>query len=351
MKKIIHIDMDCFYAAVEIRDNPFLKGKPVAVGGLPDKRGVLTTCNYEARAFRLHSAMASSRALQLCPKLILLPVDMKKYREVSAEVREIFYRYTDIVEFLSLDEAYLDVSDSKACQGSAILLAKKIRGDILQELNLTASAGIATNKFLAKVASDWRKPDGQFSILPNQVDAFIKSLPVKKIPGVGKVSVRKLNNINVNTCAQLQTLSLIELHQRFGKFGERLYNYCRGIDERPVETMRIRKSVSVEETFIEDLRGLSECSNKLPALQSNLYRRLKKYEDRVIHKQFIKVKFADFSRTTKECVVTQLDGAIFLELLREVIKNSSKKVRLLGLGVRFCGLDSIPFNQQSSLLF
>jgi len=334
-RKIIHIDLDCFYAAVEVRDNPALHGKPVAVGGAPDKRGVLTTCNYEARVFGLHSAMATSRALQLCPQLIVLPVQMDKYRQVSSEIHAIFHRYTDCIEPLSLDEAYLDVSDSTLFQGSATLLARQIRADIVTHLNLTASAGIAPNKFLAKVASDWRKPNGQFSIPPEHVAAFMKRLPVTKIPGVGQVSARKLHACGITTCACLQKVSKIDLHQQFGKLGERLYDYCRGIDTRSVESKRTRKSVSIEHTFLEDLETLMLCERHLPVLQADLCERLKKHPDRIIHKQFIKIKFADFTRITKECVVMQFTEARFLDLLQTAMQDNPKKVRLLGIGVRF----------------
>lgn len=334
-RKIIHIDLDCFYAAVEVRDNPNLRCKPVAVGGAADKRGVLTTCNYEARTFGLHSAMASARALQLCPALILLPVNMDKYRAVSAKIHDIFRRYTAHIEPLSLDEAYLDASNSTAFRGSATLLAQQIRADILKEAKLTASAGIAPNKFLAKVASDWHKPNGQCSIPPARIATFIESLPVKKIPGVGKVCARKLQARGITTCAELQALSQIALQQQFGKFGARLYGYCRGIDERPLETARMRKSLSVERTFLEDLATLLHCENQLPQLQKDLYHRLKKHSTRVIHKQFIKIKFADFSRMTKECVVTQVTDAVFLHLLREALHGNTRKIRLIGIGVRF----------------
>jgi len=335
VRKIIHIDMDCFYAAVEMRDDPALQGKPIAVGGAADQRGVLSTCNYEARKFGLHSAMASAKAFQLCPQLILLPVNMAKYREASVVIHEIFHHYSDRIEPLSLDEAYLDVSDSTECQGSATLLAQKIRQDIYQALTLTASAGIAPNKFLAKVASDWNKPNGQFCIPPQHVDAFIKALSVKKIPGVGRVSAKKLHDHGIKTCSDLQTQSKLELHQQFGKFGERLYDCCRGIDDRPVEMSRLRKSVSVETTFIHDLGNLEECQRELFDLQERLHQRLKKYPDRPIHKQFIKIKFADFTQTTKECVVTQLENPVFSQLLCAAMEKTHKKVRLLGVGIRF----------------
>jgi DNA polymerase-4 len=206
-RKIIHIDMDCFYAAVETRDNPDLQGKPVAIGGSANKRGVLSTCNYEARTFGLHSAMLTATALQRCRQLVLLPVNMQKYRQASTQIHQIFHRYTDLIEPLSLDEAYLDVTDNTDCQGSASLLAKQIRSEIEQELRLTASAGIAPNKFLAKIASDWHKPNGQFVIPPEAIEEFMIELSVKKIPGVGKVTAEKLHKLGISTCGQLQNIS------------------------------------------------------------------------------------------------------------------------------------------------
>jgi DNA polymerase IV len=334
-KKIIHIDMDCFYAAVEMRDNPSLLRKPVAVGGSPDQRGVLTTCNYEARRFGLHSAMSTHRALQLCPAVILLPVAMDKYREASALIHHILQDYTDIIEPLSLDEAYLDVSASKAHQGSATLLAQEIRARIFTTLKLTASAGIAANKFLAKVASDWRKPNGQFSIPPASVAAFITTLPVKKIPGVGRVTAKKLHDSGYATCGDLQALSQLLLHQQFGKFGHSLYDYCRGIDKRLVQASRTRKSVSVEHTFLEDIPLNADCVSHVTSLHLQLVKRLEKHADRVIHKQFIKIKFYDFTQMTKECVVPTLSCDSFVSLLTDALQGTDKAIRLLGVGVRF----------------
>lgn len=348
--KIIHIDMDCFYAAVEIRDNPELQTKAVAVGAKVEQRGVLTTCNYEARKYGLHSAMSTARALQLCPDLILLPVSMNKYRQVSAEIHTIFHRYTDKIEPLSLDEAYLDATGLDVCQGSATLLAKRIRAEIYQEIGLTASAGIAPNKFLAKVASDWHKPNGQFVIAPETVAEFVKKLAVKKIPGVGKITEKKLAAQGIRNCNQLQSIAKEDLIEKFGKFGVNLYNYCRGIDHRSVDVKRTRKSVSVEHTFLHDLKTLPACEEKLSMLNQELMRRLEKYNNRVIHKQFIKIKFFDFTQMTKEFVVYDLSENNFLLLLREALANFSKPVRLLGIGVRFVDLaDKVVIQQSFSL--
>lgn len=333
VRKIIHVDMDCYYAAIEIRDNPSLRNKPIAVGGPADSRGVLCTSNYVARKYGVRSAMASSYAAKLCPGLIILPVNMDKYREVSAGIRDIFFHYTDLVEPLSLDEAYLDVSYCAQLQNSATLIAKDIRKKILKEFALTASAGIAPNKFLAKIASDLNKPNGQYVITPNQIDDFVPSLPVKKIFGVGKVTAKKLADMGIVTCADLQKKSRDELTMVSGKFGARLYDMARGIDERPVEPNRERKSISVEHTYAKDLQTVEECLEQIPDLLSNLQGRLAKKCDPAIDRVFVKVKFADFSATTvtKSCHELSID--FFAELVRTGFARQSKSVRLLGLGV------------------
>ena len=224
MRKIIHVDMDCFFAAVEIRDKPHLKGFPVAVGGPPDKRGVVAACNYEARAFGVHSAMSSAQAFRLCPELQVIRPDIEKYRKVSGQVHAIFSQYTSLIEPVSLDEAYLDVSDCLSCKGSATLIAKSIRTAIFQELALTASAGIASCKFLAKIASDENKPNGLYVITPDSQDNFVSALALEKIPGVGKVTQQKLKALGWNTCADvLQQSSLNRMANLFGVFGETLW--------------------------------------------------------------------------------------------------------------------------------
>lgn len=335
MRKIIHIDMDCFYAAVEMRDNPALRDKPIAVGGAANARGVLTTCNYAARKFGCHSAMPTAKALALCPNLVLLPVAIEKYRGVSRDIHTIFKAYTDIIEPLSLDEAYLEVTDSTHCQGSATLIAAAIRKAIAETLQLTASAGIAPNKFLAKVASDWRKPNGQFVITPEDICDFMVSLPVKKIPGVGKVTAEKLHGKGISTCGELQRFSETALVELLGKFGQSLYHYCRGEDNRPVEPTRVRKSLSVENTYLQDLNTLTACQARLPDLFSELQRRLKKQTRQDIHKQFVKIKFADFTQITRECVVETLQLDTFSALLSQAEAMLLQPIRLLGVGVRF----------------
>ena len=331
-RRIIHIDMDCYYAAVEIRERPELANKPVAVGGASG-RGVLTTCNYPAREFGLRSAMPVFKARQLCPELIILPVRSELYREVSAQIRAIFARYTQLIEPLSLDEAYLDVSHLKQ-RGHDIALS--IRNDIRRETGLTASAGIAPNKLVAKIASDWNKPDGQLVVPPSQVEAFMQNLPVKKIWGIGPKSAARMAARGIETCADLQALDRTQLAQQFGSFGLDLFKLCRGIDERPVQPNRIRKSLSNERTFSENLTELASCRDALNAQFAELMDDLRAHKpDRQIGKLFIKLKFADFQRTTAETSGTQPDLKTFDALLKEAWGRSGKDVRLLGLGVRF----------------
>lgn len=334
-RKIIHIDMDCFFAAIEVRDNPSLKNKPVAVGGTTAQRGVLATCNYEARKYGLHSAIPTAQALKICPKLTLLPVNMQKYKAASKVLYRIFKQYTPLVEMLSLDEAFLDVTNCQYCKGSATLIAKTIKNRIIKELHLNASAGVAPNKFLAKVASDWDKPDGLYIITPNQIDAFVTQLPVTKIFGVGKVTAQKLHNMQIQTCADLQQLSLSQLTEQFGKMGARFYCLCRGIDDRPVEPESIRKSLSVEETFPKDLQTLDACLAALPPLIQKLKRRMMPASNLTICKQFVKIKFYDFKQTTAETTSNNWDEQIFFDLFKSGFNRHNKAVRLLGIGVRF----------------
>ena len=335
-RKIIHCDCDCFYAAVEMRDDPSLTGRPLAVGGRAEERGVIATCNYEARAFGVHSAMATARALQLCPQLVLLPPDFARYREASRRILAIYRDYTPLVEPLSLDEAYLDVTGVDSCRGSATLMAQEIRGRIRAEVGITASAGIAPNKFVAKVASDWNKPDGQFLVAPEDLDAFVAALPVKKIFGVGRVTAAKLARLGVATCGELRAWSLADLAREFGSFGAALYRLCRGIDERPVRPDRIRKSLSVETTYVHDLPDLAACRAALPVLIGEFRRRFERAREvRPVHKAVVKIKFADFSQTTAECVSAAPDEGVWLGLLEEGWARKGRAVRLLGVGVRF----------------
>lgn len=344
MRKIIHVDMDAFYVSVEIRDNPALAGKPVAVGGKRTSRGVLSTCNYVAREYGVRSAMPTSVALRKCPQLILLPGRMEVYRAVSQQIREIFSRYTQLIEPLSLDEAYLDVTACEAHQGSATLIAQAICRTIHQELDLTASAGVAPVKFLAKIASDMNKPNGVFVITPEQVDSFIDTMPLNKIPGVGKVSFEKLNKQNLFTGSDIKQSDPRQLHENFGKLGSMLWQRCQGEDNRPVETSRVRKSVGVERTFPEDIDEIDHLidilvSKLIPELKT---RSAKHVLQRGIHKIGIKVKFSDFQQTTKELSFSSFDDHLFVQLLKEALqRGSGKKVRLLGVHIGLNELKSL----------
>ena len=333
LRKIIHIDMDCFYAAIEERENPWLRGKPVGVAG-SDRRSVLTTANYEARKFGCRSAMPVFKALELCPHLTLVPVQFDLYRAVSSQIRAIFGRFTELIEPLSLDEAYLDVS---RLQTGGAAIAREIRAQISEETRLTASAGISSNKLIAKIASDWHKPNGQKEITPQEIPAFIAALPVGRLWGVGGKMREKLSAIGVETCADLQQFEQIELSRRFGKWGLELWSLCRGIDERAVSPDRTRKSVSSETTFSENIQVLPALIPPMRAMIAGLAEDLAaKHADRVIRSLVVKLKFADFERTTAERAGHVLDPAVFEELLTETWRRGANRaVRLLGVGVRF----------------
>ncbi|MBU2919146.1 DNA polymerase IV [Psychrosphaera sp. F3M07] len=336
MRKIIHVDMDAFFVSVEIRDNPDLVNKPVAVGGSKQSRGVLSTSNYIARQYGVKSAMPTSIALQKCPNLILVPGRMDVYKLVSSQIREIFERYTNIIEPLSLDEAYLDVTECKLFDGSATLIAQDICSSIYKELNLTASAGIAPIKFLAKVASDLNKPNGIFVIPPNHVDSFIDDMELRKIPGVGKVTNEKLLRDNLRYGRDVKVLNLEKLISKYGKLGKLLWDRCSGNDDRPIIISRERKSIGVERTFPEDISDLSILNSiliekLLPELQKRAITHL---IENGIGKIGVKVKFSDFHQTTKELSINRIDEAALCELLKEAIgRGGGKKVRLLGIHI------------------
>ena len=335
-RKILHCDCDCFYAAVEVRDRPELTGRPVAVGGTPDGRGVIATCNYEARRFGVHSAQPAARALRLCPDLILLRPDMEKYREVSRAVHGIFRRFTEVIEPLSLDEAYLDVTGTELLHGSGTLIARAIRGAVRRELGITLSAGVAPNKFLAKIASDWNKPDGQFVIRPEEVDAFVRVLPVARLHGVGPRTAEKLERLDVRSCEDLRALDRLVLAERFGAFGQRLWELCRGIDERPVQPRGQRKSVSVERTYAQDVPTLAGCVRALGDLLPKLEERLARARtEETPTRRFVKVRFDDFTTTTAEEPAAGPARAGFERLLETAWARGERPVRLLGVGVGF----------------
>ncbi|WP_347330825.1 DNA polymerase IV [Marinimicrobium locisalis] len=339
MRKIIHCDADCFFAAIEMRDDPALRNRPMAVGGASDRRGVISTCNYEARRYGVHSAMASAYAKRLCPDLLIVPHRMDAYRDASLVMRHIFYDFSERVEPLSLDEAFLDVTDSEHCQGSATRIAEAIRERVRESLGITISAGVAPNKFLAKVASDWRKPDGLFVITPAQVPDFVRGLPVKRVPGVGRATANRLAQLGVASCGDLQRYDVFELSERFGAFGVRLHHLSHGRDERAVTVSRRRKSLSVEHTFPQDLPDVERCLGQLPGLLQSLGRRLRRVEGeyRVV-KAFVKLKFDDFTTTTLERAGAQVGLAGYSQLCREAFERGGRPVRLLGLGVRFVDL-------------
>ena len=337
-RKIIHIDMDCYYAAIEIREKPSLKNLPVAVGGRRGGRGVLTTCNYIARKYGCKSAMPTYRALELCPQLTILPVRHDLYKEESDEIRKIFKSYTNIIEPISLDEAYLDVTETSL---PAYDLASYIRKEILEKRKLTCSAGIASNKMLAKIASDWRKPNEQFEVKDQEIESFLTQLPVKKIWGVGGKTSEKLSALEINTCHDLQQLEISELYKLFGKFGITLHSLCRGIDNRPVISNRERKSCSIEKTYSQDVTTFMDAKKRLRSILLELKNDINNsHDDRGIRSGFVKVKFSDFTKTTSEKTSTVINSELFNELLSQSwARGKGKSVRLIGAGVRFTPLN------------
>nr|WP_314266423.1 DNA polymerase IV [uncultured Moellerella sp.] len=336
MRKIIHVDMDCFFAAIEMRDNPALRNIPIAVGGSADHRGVISTANYAARRFGVRSAMATGMAMRLCPQLTVVAGRMALYKETSQQIRSIFARYTDLIEPLSLDEAYLDVTDSEHCYGSATLMAQQIRQQIFDELELTASAGIAPIKFLAKIASDINKPNGQYVITPDEIAPFVAKLPLRKIPGVGKVTAQRLSDMGLETCADVQAYEQLMLSKKLGKFGQVLWARSHGIDERLVNPDCLRKSVGVERTLSQDIHQWNDCLELIERLYAELAVRLAKIQpDLRIARQGIKMKFDDFQQTTQEHIYPLLDKTDLIEVAQQVWhkRREGRGVRLVGLHV------------------
>jgi len=344
MRKIIHCDCDCFYAAVEMRDNPALADIPIAIGGSVERRGVVATCNYPARAYGIHSAMPTAQALKRCPQLTLIRGDMLKYKAVAQQVFAIYRDVTELVEPLSLDEAYLDVSNVSAHQGSATRMAEAIRARVARKVGITVSAGVAPNKFLAKIASDWHKPDGLCVIPPDAIEDFVRALPVKKIHGVGPRTGEKLKALGIMTCDDVRERSLTELVEHFGRFGKRLYELSWGHDERPVKIHRERKSVSTEQTYPQDLPGLDACRRELPALIDDLKRRYQRLDPPPgVRGAMVKIKFNDFTQTTVEHAGAIPDDAPFAALLNIGWQRGKRPVRLLGVGYRLA--DPAPESQ------
>lgn len=336
-RKIIHIDMDAFYASVEQRDFVELRGKALAVGGSPDGRGVVATASYEARKFGVRSAMSSRVALQLCPHLLFTRPRFEVYKQVSDHIRSIFRRYTDLIEPLSLDEAYLDVTQDKLQIGSAIEIAKQIKESIKQELNLSASAGVSVNKFIAKIASDYEKPDGLTFIGPSKVIRFLESLPIEKFFGVGKVTAQKMKGIGIHTGADLKTFSEQELIRKFGKSGKFFYHMVRGEDSRPVRPNRISKSIGIEDTFFSDIKDPQEMLQELRVLCEKLEKRLesKNKQGRTVT---VKIKFSDFTQITRSktspfYIYSSSDIFKDVEELFASVNLVERRVRLLGVTI------------------
>jgi DNA polymerase-4 len=336
VRKIIHIDMDAFYASVEQRDDPQLRGKPVVVAWRGN-RSVVCAASYEARSFGVHSAMPAVRAQRMCPEAIFVAPDFARYRAVSHSVREIFKRHTDLIEPLSLDEAYLDVTENKSGLPTATFVARTIREQIRQELHLTASAGVAPNKFLAKIASDWRKPDGLFVIRPDEIDTFLPPLPVGRLPGVGKVLGEKLAKLGVQTVGDLQGLDLPELEDQFGRYGRRLHDLARGVDDSEVVADRPTQSMSIEDTFEHDVL-LAETELVIRRLAEKLWSASRK-ESRIARTVVLKLKTSEFKILTRShspssppSSCEELTG-IALVLRERVNLEPQQRFRLVGVGL------------------
>ena len=335
-RKIIHIDMDAFFAAVEQRDNPELRGKPIAVG-FDGPRGVVSTASYEARRFGVHSAMSVAKAKRLCPQLIMIPSDHARYKAVSMQVHDIFSEYTDVIEPLSIDEAFLDVSVNKKGDIDAEVMAGEIRCKIRERLDLTASAGVSYNKFLAKVASDYNKPDGMFSISPDEALDFIATLPIERFWGVGPKTAVLMHRMGIFNGLQLRQCTLGHLTEVFGKAGRIYYDFSRGIDDRPVEPVRVRKSVGCEHTFLDDI-------NRKAAVVIELYHIVVELVERLEKSKFsgctltLKVKFFDFTQITRSITRTapfkgKADILPFAKRLMSQVDYSAKAIKLIGLSV------------------
>lgn len=334
-RKIIHVDMDAFYASVEQMDNPALRGKPIAVGG-SENRGVVAAASYEARKFGVHSAISGVMAKKNCPDLIFVPPRFDRYKQISSKIKKIFYEYTDLVEPLSLDEAYLDVTINKKGNPSATLLAREIRQRIFDEVGLTASAGISVNKFVAKVASDYNKPNGQKTVNPEEVVSFLEELAIRKFHGVGKVTTEKMYQLGIFTGLELKNKSLDFLEKHFGKSGNFYYNVVRGIHNSEVKSNRITKSVAAEHTFDVNLSSEIFMMEKLESIANSLEKRLKKHN--VAGKTItLKIKYSDFSQQTRSKTLPYFisDKTVLLEIVSELLYQERMKdsVRLLGISV------------------
>ncbi len=351
-RKIIHIDMDAFYASVEQRDFPEYRGKPLIVGGSPEGRGgVVATASYEARKFGIHSAMPSKTAQRLCPEAIFVFPRFDAYKAVSKHIREIFHRFTDVIEPLSLDEAYLDVTEDKLGIGYAMDIATQIKQSIKEELNLSASAGVSINKFVAKIASDMHKPDGLTFIGPSKIEAFMEKLAVEKFHGVGKVTAAKMKAMGLHTGGDLKKLSEADMMRYFGKTGKFYYQIVRGVDNRPVQPFRETKSVSVEDTYQEDLTDKTSMQKELTILSERLSTRLQRsgLRGRTVT---VKIKLHDFTIMTRSLSVSQLinDKESIIDATKNILDKTElegKRIRLLGVGVSNFSL-SVQTNKTDS---
>jgi DNA polymerase-4 len=337
MKKIIHIDMDAYFAAIEIREDPYLKGKCVIVGGPPNSRGVVSTCSYEARKFGVRSGMASHMAWKLCPQGVFVHSHFALYKEISQHIRDIFYRYTVLVEPLSLDEAYLDVTENKIGEPDAEKIAKMIKADILRETRLTCSAGVSYNKFLAKIGSELRKPDGLSVITPENTQEILFALPIGKFHGIGKVTAARMQKLGINNGQDLYGWELRDLVKRFGKAGLFYHQVVRGIDDREVITCFDPKSVSCESTFHEDIADVDFLLEELQKLIDRLVNRMsfKNIQGKQIN---IKLKYDNFEYITRCCPLPELtaDKSVLFEFAQKLLVanwDENRKVRLLGVGV------------------
>jgi DNA polymerase-4 len=337
LRKIIHIDMDMFYAAVELRDRPELRGKPLAVGGRPDSRSVVTTANYEARKFGIHSGISCAQARRLCPSCLFIAPDFKKYQQVSEQIHRIFHEFTDLVESVSLDEAYLDVTRNKKNESSATRLAREIKARIFAATGLTASAGVAASLFVAKIASDARKPDGLCVVRPEQVMAFIRPLPVLKIPGIGRVTDARLRQLGIQLVADLEKKPREFLEKEFGKFGCYLHEIARGIDERQVTPWRERQSYGAEETFPRDIEEKELLLEFLQECAQRVFTELNE-EGKRARTVTLKIKYSDFQtvtrrRTFEEFLASPQDVFLAAADLLERTEAGRRPVRLAGISL------------------
>ncbi len=342
-RKIIHVDMDAYYAAIEQRDNPEYRGKPLIVGGMPNSRGVVATCSYEARKFGIHSGMSSKIAYYKCPQAIFALPHFEVYTQVSEQIRGIFYEYTDLVEPLSLDEAFMDVTVNKKNIQYATQIAKEIRARIFQVTGLTASAGVSYNKFLAKVASDFRKPDGLTVIIPEKAEQFIEALPIRKFFGVGKVTEKRMQELGIFTGADLKKWDRTKLAEHFGSMADYFYEIARGIDERPVDNNWIRQSYGREETFEEDISDLEQLRQTFSRLTEDIVRYLN--EENTKGKTIkIKVRYDNFETISKQKSLDEAvsDQETILQTAYQLLAKTAageRKVRLLGVAVtNLCSL-------------